>query len=33
VLRFGKATAFAEARLSFVSSGVLVALATAECAF
>ena len=33
VLRFGKATAFAEARLTFASSGVLVAHATAEFAF
>jgi acyl-coenzyme A thioesterase PaaI-like protein len=33
VLRFGTATAFAEARVTFVSSGELVAHATAEFAF
>ena len=33
VLRFGKATAFAEAKVSFVSSGELVAHASAEFAF
>ena len=33
VLRFGKATAFAEARVTFASSGELVAHATAEFAF
>ena len=33
VLRFGKATAFAEARVTFVSSDELVAHATAEFAF
>lgn len=33
ILRFGKATAFAEARVLFVTSGELVAHATAEFAF
>lgn len=33
VLRFGKATAFAEARVRFASSGELVAHASAEFAF
>jgi acyl-coenzyme A thioesterase PaaI-like protein len=33
VLRFGKASAFAEARVSFASSGELVAHATLEFAF
>lgn len=33
VLRFGKASAFAEARVTFVSSGKMVAHATAEFAF
>lgn len=33
VLRFGKATAFAETRVSFVGSGELVAHATLEFAF
>ena len=33
VLRFGRAIAFAEARLTFVSSDVLVAHATVEFAF
>ena len=33
VLRFGKSSAFAEARVSFASSGELVAHATLEFAF
>ena len=33
VLRFGKASAFAETRVSFIGSGELVAHATLEFAF